>query len=47
MPERHHIGTVDQLSEGGSRIVTEVAGREIAVFRLGDEYHALLNFYVH
>jgi len=44
---RHKIGTVDEFSEDGSRITEEVNGREIVVFRKGDEYFALLDFCVH
>jgi nitrite reductase/ring-hydroxylating ferredoxin subunit len=35
------------LPEDGTRLITEVAGREIAVFRIDGSYHALLNYCVH
>lgn len=47
MPEKHHVGTDEQLSEDGSRLIAEIAGREIAIFRLDGEYFGVLNFCVH
>lgn len=46
MPE-HRVGTTDDLSADGTRMVTEIDGREVAVFRIGGEYHAALNYCVH
>lgn len=43
----HRIGTTDDLPEDGSRLIAEVNGREIAVFRIDGEFHAVLNFCVH
>lgn len=47
MPERHKVADVDDLSAEDSRVITEVDGLEIAVFRVGEEYHAVANFCVH
>lgn len=41
------MGTVDQLAEDGDRVIGEVAGQEVAVFRVDGELHALANFCVH
>lgn len=43
----HHVGTTGDLPEDGSKLVTEIDGREVAVFRIDGEYHAVLNFCVH
>ena len=43
----HRVGTAADLAEDGSRIVAEVDGREVAVFRVDGEYHAVLNYCVH
>ena len=47
MAERYEVATVDELSEDGSRILTEIKGLEIAVFRFDGEYYAVANFCVH
>lgn len=44
---RHRIADSYELSEDGSRILTEIHGREIAVFRVDGELHALANFCPH
>lgn len=44
--ERHEIADVDEF-EDGSRIVTEVRGREIAVFHVDGEFHAIVNYCIH
>ena len=43
----HRVGTTDDLPEDGSRLIAEVEGREIAVFRIDGEYYAVLNYCVH
>lgn len=43
---RHRIAPVDAF-EVGSRVVADVEGREIAVFRLEDGFYALSNHCVH
>lgn len=45
--DRHKVGTVDELSENGDRLIAEVNGQEIAVFRIEDEFYALANYCVH
>lgn len=44
--ERQYVTDADQLEEG-DRVIVDVEGREIAVFRIGDEFYALLNYCVH
>ena len=39
---RHVVATVGEIAPGGRKIVT-VAGREIGVFNVKDEYFALIN----
>jgi len=41
------VATTDELSEDGGRVITEVDGQEVAVFRFGEEYFAMANFCVH
>jgi nitrite reductase/ring-hydroxylating ferredoxin subunit len=41
------VGTTAELEEDGTRLIAEVDGVEIAVFRLEDDYHAVVNFCVH
>jgi nitrite reductase (NADH) small subunit len=40
------VGSADEVGEG-ERLVTELRGREIAVFNLGTEYRAYLNWCRH
>ena len=47
MTERYRVGDADELEEDGSRIIADVAGQEIAVFRVDGDYHALPNFCIH
>lgn len=42
----HYVAAVEDL-EDGDRILADVEGQEIAVFNVGGEYHALVNFCVH
>lgn len=44
--ERKYVGATDELSDG-ERVVMDVDGVEIAVFDIGGEYHAVLNYCVH
>lgn len=46
MTEDFKIGSVADF-EDRSRILVEIEGREIAVFRVGDSFHAVANFCVH
>lgn len=43
----HKIASVEEFDEGTSRVIGEVEGREIAVFRYEGEFYAVLNFCVH
>lgn len=48
MPDRHHVASEAEFNATGeSRIITEISGKEIAVFRVDDEYHGVLNYCVH
>jgi len=47
MADRHAVAATDELEEDGSRVIAEVAGQEIAVFRYDGEYHAVANFCIH
>lgn len=40
------VADVDEI-ESGERLITEVDGKQIAVFNIDGEYHALLNYCVH
>lgn len=42
----HAVAAADELSDG-DRIVAQVAGREVAVFRHDGEYYAYLNWCAH
>lgn len=42
----HYVTQTDGLEEG-DRVIVDVDGREIAVFRIDDEFYALLNYCVH
>lgn len=44
---RHHVASLDELAEDGTRVIAEVAGQEVAVFRVGGALHALANYCVH
>lgn len=43
----HKIAELDDLPEDGSRVIKDVQGREIAVFRIDGEFHAVANYCVH
>lgn len=42
----HAVAAVGEIADG-ERLVTELEGREIGVFRVGDEYVAHLNWCLH
>lgn len=42
----HYVTAAADLDDG-DRAIVDVEGREIAVFRIGDEFFALLNYCVH
>jgi nitrite reductase/ring-hydroxylating ferredoxin subunit len=43
---RHFVAAADDL-DAGERIVVDVRGREIAVFNVDGDYHALSNYCTH
>lgn len=43
---RHYVTAAADLEEG-ERVIVDVEGREVAVFRIDDEFYALLNYCVH
>jgi len=44
---RHRIADADELATDGSRVIEEIDGKEIAVFRIDGELYAVLNYCVH
>lgn len=44
---RHRVADAAELAEDGSRVIAEVEGVEVAVFRIEGELHALANFCPH
>ena len=47
MSDRHRVASVEELSADGDRVIVDVEGVEVAVFRIDGEYHALANFCPH
>ncbi|MFB6250779.1 MAG: Rieske (2Fe-2S) protein [Halobellus sp.] len=47
MTDRYAIADVDEFDGNGSRVIAEVEGQEIAVFRHENEYYALANYCIH
>ncbi|MFC6873201.1 Rieske (2Fe-2S) protein [Halobellus marinus] len=47
MSDRYAIAEEDDFDGDGSRVITEVEGREIAVFRHDGDYYALANYCIH
>lgn len=47
MPSRHKVATVADFEGDGARVIAEVEGQEIAIFKLDGEFHALANYCVH
>ena len=47
MTTRHFVAERSELPENGDRVLTEIDGVEIAVFRTNDEFYAVTNFCVH
>lgn len=45
--QRHRVADVTELDADGSRVIAEINGQEIAVFRVEGELHALANYCVH
>lgn len=44
---RHRVAAVEAFDGEGSRVLAEIDGVEIGVFRVDGEYHAVANFCVH
>lgn len=44
---RHRVADAEEVAEDGDRIIVEVEGQEIGVFRVDGELHALPNFCPH
>ena len=44
---RHRVARVEELATDGARVIKEVAGQEIAVFRIDGELYAMANYCVH
>lgn len=44
---QHKVAEVEELEADGDRVVAEVDGKEVAVFRIDGEYYATLNYCVH
>ena len=47
MTDRYRVASVDELAEDGMRVISEVGGQEVAVFRVDGELHALSNYCAH
>jgi len=47
MTRRHPVADTDEFPEEGSRVITEIEGQEIAVFRYDGEYYAVANYCIH
>jgi nitrite reductase/ring-hydroxylating ferredoxin subunit len=47
MTERYPVAETTELSEDGSRVITEIRGQEIAVFRHDGDYYAVANYCIH
>lgn len=45
--QRHKVADTDELPTDGSYVIEDINGREIAVFRVEEEYYAVLNYCVH
>lgn len=43
----HRVATVEELQADGDRVIEEVAGQEIAVYRLDGELYAIANYCTH
>ena len=44
--DRHYVAGADELGPG-DRVIVEIDGREICVFNVDGEFHALANYCVH
>lgn len=44
---RHKVATTDEFDDEPSRVITEIKGREVAVFNLDGGFHAVANYCIH
>lgn len=44
---RYYVTEVSEVPDDGDKVIVDIEGREIAIFNVKGEYHALLNFCVH
>lgn len=47
MSKRYKVATTDEFDGVGSRVITDVEGQEIAVFKLDDGYYGVANHCIH
>lgn len=47
MTEEHYVAETEELPHDGSRVIAELNGQEIAVFRHSGEYYAVANYCIH
>ena len=47
MTRRHRVAHVDELPTNGSRVIADINGLEVAIFRVDDEFHAVANYCIH
>jgi len=47
MPEKYKVADVEEFSSNGSRVIVDIKGMEVAVFRTEGEYYAVGNYCVH
>lgn len=47
MATLHKVANVEDLPTDGSRVIADVDGLEVAVFRIEGEFHAVANYCVH
>lgn len=45
--DEHKVATTDELAADGSRVIAEIGGQEIAVFKVDGEYYGVANYCVH
>jgi nitrite reductase (NADH) small subunit len=47
MKSRHCVASIDDLPNDGDRVVADVDGQSVGVFRIDGEFYALANYCVH
>lgn len=45
--EKHKVASLNELQTDGSRVITTIKGKEISIFRIDGEYHAVANYCPH